>query len=124
MNSSNLKCSVILPTYNRYYSIRYAIQSVLRQTYKNWELVIVDDCSLPQISDNIANHIQELADTRIIYHRLPKSLGTSRARNIGIRLSTGEILLMAEDDIWLEEHCIEETIRMIIDKKADAICLT
>ncbi|MDH5771013.1 MAG: glycosyltransferase [Candidatus Bathyarchaeota archaeon] len=39
MNRNNLKCSVILPTYNRYYSIRYAIQSVLRQTYKNWELM-------------------------------------------------------------------------------------
>lgn len=103
MNRSNLKCSVILPTHNRYYSIKYAIQSVLRQTYKNWELIIIDDCSLPQISNNIASYIQELGDSRIIYQRLPKSLGTSRARNTGIKLSTGEILLMAEDDILFEE---------------------
>lgn len=118
MSRRNLKCSVILPTYNRYYSIKYAIQSVLRQTYKKWELVIVDDST----SCDTSNYIQQLNNPKVIYHKPKKKLGSARARNNAIKLSTGEILLMAEDDIWLEEHCIEEIVKTFTEQHADAVC--
>jgi len=95
MNRGNLKCSVILPTYNRYYSIKYAIQSVLRQTYENWELIVVDDST----SCNTSNYIRQLNKTKVLYCKPKRKLGSARTRNSAIKLSTGEILLMAEDDI-------------------------
>lgn len=118
MKHSNVKCSVILPTYNRYYSVKYAIQSVLRQTYRNWELIIIDDST----SCKTSNYIRQLNNPRVFCYKPKKRLGSARARNSAIRLSTGEILLMAEDDIWLEEQCLEEILRTIIQRNADAVC--
>jgi len=57
-----------------------------------------------------------------MYHKPEKKLGSTRARNSAIKLSTGEILLMAEDDIWLEEHCIEEVVKTLTQRNADVVC--
>ncbi len=92
----NEKISVILPTFNRENAIRKSIESILAQTYKNWELIIVNDCS----TDNTLSVIREYAnnDSRIkiinnsTNQKLPKSL------NIGFSNATGDFYTWTSDD--------------------------
>jgi glycosyltransferase involved in cell wall biosynthesis len=101
--------SVILPTHNRAYTIGYALLSLLRQTYANWEVIIVCDAC----TDNTLPYIQSFRDSRIRILTFNKRLGSPKARNLGIISSRGQILLMLEDDAYIEEHCLEEVVKAI-----------
>ena len=92
--------SVIIPTYNRGRLILDSINSVLNQTYKNIELIVVDDCS----TDNTEEILKSINDSRIKYVKLEKNSGACIARNKGIELSTGEFIAFNDsDDLWLPE---------------------
>jgi len=98
----NPTVSVIIPTYNRANLIGRAIQSVLNQTYKDFELIIVDDGS----TDNTKEVIKEFQkkDKKINYIRHEKNKGGSAARNTGIKLARGAyIAFLDSDDEWLPE---------------------
>ena len=75
--------SVVLPTYNRAYTISRAIDSVLNQTYSNLELIVVDDGS----NDDTRVVVESINDKRIKYIRNSKSTGAAFARNLGIKHS-------------------------------------
>ncbi len=92
--------SVIMPSYNHSRFIKEAIQSVLNQTFDDFELIIIDDSS----SDNSQEIIQKFAeiDSRIkpIFHK--KNMGIARTLNDGLRASKGEfIAFIASDDVWV-----------------------
>jgi glycosyltransferase involved in cell wall biosynthesis/SAM-dependent methyltransferase len=90
------KVSVILPTFNNAHSIGEALQSVLNQTYTDWELVIVDDGSV----DGTANIVSKFCDWRIRYI-YQANKGVSEARNVGIANSRGEyIAFLDADDLY------------------------
>lgn len=93
--------SIITPCYNASRTIGATIESVLSQTFLDWELLIIDDCS----SDNSAQIIQEytIKDPRIKYYKTKKSSGSpSYPRNIGIDHANGEyIAFLDSDDLWL-----------------------
>lgn len=93
--------SVITPVYNASHVIKETIESVINQTYKDWELLIIDDCSY----DNSAEIIKKYADKdkRIKYLKTSHSSGSpSLPRNIGIDNAKGEyIAFLDADDIWL-----------------------
>jgi glycosyltransferase involved in cell wall biosynthesis len=92
--------SVIIPTYNRARLLGRAIQSILNQTYPNFEIIIVDDCS----SDNTENVVRSLCDERIRYIRQEKNTGAVVARNRGIKAAIGEYVAFQDsDDEWLPE---------------------
>lgn len=89
--------SVILPTYNRAHLIGRSIQSVLDQTYKDFEIVVVDDGS----SDNTKEVIDSFSDMRIKYVRQQENRGASAVRNIGIKLAKGDYIAFQDsDDEW------------------------
>jgi len=95
-----MKVSVIIPTYNRAKLVKRAILSVLNQTYKDFELVVVDDGSF----DNTKDVLRSINDLRLKTIFLDKNMGVSAARNIGINESTGEVIaLLDSDDEWLEK---------------------
>jgi glycosyltransferase involved in cell wall biosynthesis len=97
----NSKISVIIPTHNRASSARRAISSVLAQTYQNFEIIVVDDCSSDKHS--IPDIVKTLNDDRVISVRHNESLGPSAARNTGINSSKGDyIAFLDDDDIWME----------------------
>lgn len=73
--------SVVLPTYNRAYTISRAIDSVLNQTYSNLELIVVDDGS----NDDTRVVVESINDERIKYIRNSKSMGAAFAQNLGIK---------------------------------------
>ena len=77
--------SVIIPTYNRERSIIKSVSSVLRQTYHNLELIVVDDGS----TDNTETVLKQIKDDRLIYVKRENE-GACAARNYGIELAKGE----------------------------------
>lgn len=91
--------SVIMPAYNAEKYIEEAVSSVLSQTYKNWELLILDDCS-SDCTAEIAEYFASL-DTRIRLLRNPQNMGVAKTRNRGFDIAKGEwIALLDSDDVW------------------------
>lgn len=89
--------SVIMPSWNTAEYIGDSIQSVLNQTYSNWELLIVDDCS----SDNTDEVVKSFQDERIIYLKNEKNSGAALTRNRALREAKGEwIAFLDSDDLW------------------------
>lgn len=89
--------SIILPTYNRQNTISRSIKSVINQTYKDWELIIVDDAS----TDDTKNYVLRFTDPRIKYYKLDKNLGACYARNYGIKRAKGTYIAFQDsDDEW------------------------
>ena len=95
----NSLVSIITPSYNSSKFIIDCIASVFSQTYKNWEMIIVDDCS----EDNSKEIISELStkDKRINPIFLEKNVGAAEARNTAIRQSKGKyVAFLDSDDLW------------------------
>ncbi|MDE6319711.1 MAG: glycosyltransferase, partial [Lachnospiraceae bacterium] len=91
--------SVIMPVYNCEAFVGEAIQSVVSQTYKNIELIIVDDCSTDRTADVIARF--QKINTHIKYFKLDINSGAAQSRNYAIKMATGEYLAFLDsDDIW------------------------
>lgn len=94
--------SIITPVFNAGRYLEQTILSVLKQSYENWELLLIDDCS----SDNSGSIIRKYAenDQRIIYHRLDRNCGAAVARNTAISLANGEYLAFLDsDDLWMPD---------------------
>jgi len=89
--------SVIIPTYNRSRLVREACQSVLQQTYADFEVLVVDDGS----TDDTGSVIGQIADSRVKYLYKKENGGQSSARNLGLVRATGEYISFLEaDDLW------------------------
>jgi len=98
--AKNPTVSVVIPTYNRAHLLGRAIQSVLNQTYQDFELIVVDDGS----SDNTEEVVTNFADPRINYLRHEQNRGAATARNTAIKTARGEyIAFLDSDDEWLPE---------------------
>jgi glycosyltransferase involved in cell wall biosynthesis len=94
-----LYVSIILPTYNRKLLLGRAIQSILDQSYQNFEIIVVDDCS----SDNTDKFVKSIKDKRIQYIQLKKRKGANIARNTGIKAAKGDYIAFQDsDDVWLD----------------------
>ncbi|HEC65389.1 MAG TPA: glycosyltransferase family 2 protein [bacterium] len=97
---NNPTVSVVIPTYNRAHLIGRAIQSVLDQTYQDFEIIVVDDGS----RDNTCEVINDFDDERIRYIRHQGNRGGAVARNTGIKAARGEYTAFQDsDDEWLPE---------------------
>lgn len=104
--------SIIMPSYNCAKFIEESIRSVLAQTYTNWELLIVDDCS----KDNTAEIVKSFNDPRILYQRNKHNSGAAVTRNIALRLAKGRyIAFLDSDDLWMPTK-LEKQIEFIEKK--------
>lgn len=103
--------SIIMPSYNTAPFIKKTIQSVLNQTYANWELIIVDDCS----TDNTDEILETIKDPRIRYFKNEKNSGAAVSRNKALREASGQwIAYLDSDDLWMPEK-LEKQIRFMVD---------
>ena len=92
--------SVILPTYNRKDLVAKSIQSVLDQTYRDFELIIIDDAS----TDGTEEVIKEFSDPRILFRKHTENKGGAVARNTGINAAKGAFIAFQDsDDVWLPD---------------------
>ena len=102
--------SIIMPSYNTASFIAESIQSVLAQSYKDWELIIVDDCS-PDNTDDVVRPY--LSDERIKYLKNEKNSGAAVSRNRALREAKGKwIAFLDSDDLWMPEK-LEKQIRFM-----------
>lgn len=106
--------SIITPIYNSELYIEKTIKSILNQTYKKFELIIVDDCSVDrgfEIVDTFAK-----LDSRIKLIKLEMNSGAAIARNKGLELATGRFIAFCDcDDIWFENK-LENQINFMLEK--------
>lgn len=103
--------SIVLPVYNGAKFLRESLDSILAQTYTNWELLILDDCSsddTPAISMEYAEK-----DSRICYHRNEKNLRLPGNLNRGFSLSAGEYLTWTSDDNMFRPTALERMVEVL-----------
>lgn len=114
-----MKISIIITAYNVDKFIERAVKSVLSQTYKNIEVVIVEDCS----TDNTKDIIEQLANeddrVKIVYHEENKGAGWGRRD--GIEASTGDYFITVDGDDWLDETFIESLVKKAEETDADVV---
>lgn len=91
--------SIVTPMHNAVNTIALTIQSVQKQTYENWEMIIVDDCSSDESVQIAKNYAEE--DTRIIVISNPTNMGVAKTRNFAIEHAKGQyIAFLDSDDLW------------------------
>jgi len=101
--------SIVIPTYNRANFLEKAVQSVLNQTFKDFELIIVDDGSVDNTKEVIKQYVEK--DPRVKYFYQKNSGGTSVPRNVGIENSKGSYLAFLDsDDQWLPEKLEKQVL--------------
>jgi glycosyltransferase involved in cell wall biosynthesis len=107
--------SVIIPTYNRSKLLKECLNSILKQTYDDFEILIIDDGSTDDTEQIVVN-----LDKRVNYHRLQKTGNISTLRNYGVRHSRGEhIAFCDDDDIW---HPQKLEIQLAYIENFDIMC--
>ena len=82
--------SIIIPVYNTQKFFKKCIESVIEQTYKNIEIIIINDCGTDNIEKIILDYKEK--DNRIIYKSNKRNLGVGQSRNIGLELSKGKYI--------------------------------
>jgi len=104
--------SIIIATYNREKYLKRAIQSIFEQSYKNFEIIIVDDST----NDKVAKIVQEIKNEHdnIIYIKNDQRLGFTKSLNKGIEIARGKyIARLDDDDFWADKKKLEKQIRFL-----------
>ncbi|TKZ35792.1 glycosyltransferase [Brachyspira catarrhinii] len=109
--------SIIIPTYNGEKYISETIDSILNQTYKNWELIIIDDGSTDSTNNIVNKYIEK--DSRISYYKNEKNMKQAYSLNRGFSLSKGNYLTWTADDNILLPNCIEILITFLLNNNCD-----
>ena len=117
----NYKISVIIPTYNRAHIIKDALNSVLMQTYSNWECIVIDDGSTDH-TERIINELVSI-DNRIKYIRRPSSRnkGAATCRNIGLENVTGDYIQFLDSDDFIATNKFEVQIKLLKNENLTTI---
>lgn len=112
------KVTVIIPAYNAELYIKETVDSVIKQTYKNLEIIIVDDGSKDS-TGIIADEYSTLDNRVVTIHQ--KNGGLPAARNTGIKASKGKYFFFLDADDWLEPDCIEKLVECQCETDADLV---
>lgn len=103
--------SVVTPMYNSEQYIGETIASVRNQSYENWEMIIVDDCSTDQSADIVKKQMEE--DARIHYYQNNENKGVAQSRNMAIKKAQGRYLAFLDsDDIWMKDKLEKQVTYM------------
>ena len=114
LDVSNIKVSIVVPFYNRINYLLETIDSIKKQTHKNWELILINDGSTEDI-----DKVKQLCDDKIILYDNSYGKGVSSARNLGMDIAEGDYLAFLDsDDLWLEDK-IEKHLKNIVLIGAD-----
>lgn len=115
----NPMISVIIPTYNRVTVITRAIRSVQKQTYQDFEIIVVDDGS----TDDTEKVIHSFNESRITYIKHERNLNGAVARNTGINVAKGRyIAFLDSDDEWLPEKLEKQLFKLQLSRNENVLC--
>ena len=110
--------SIVTPVYNAEKYIEQTIDMVRKQTFTDWELILVEDCSKDNSAEVLRKVTEELQDDRIRVIYKEQNEGAAKARNTGIDVATGRYLAFLDaDDIWMESKLSDE-LAFLQEKKA------
>lgn len=114
-----IRFSIIVPLYNKAIYVRKALDSVASQTYKDWELIIVDDGSTDNSLTMVQEYIESERMSELVKERIiilsQKNSGVAAARNRGVAASHGECVCFLDADDWWEQTFLEEMDRLIAE---------
>lgn len=106
MNTPNV--SVIIPMHNGELYISRCIESVINQSYKNIEIIVVDDCSDDNSCKIVNDYINEFSQIKYVKNNV--CMGAASTRNLGLYLSDAQFILFLDCDDWIDLNCIEKAI--------------
>ena len=112
------KISIIIPVYNVEQYIKNCLESVINQTYDNWEIILIDDGSTDN-SKAIYENIAIKNDKIKIFKQTNK--GVSAARNLGIEKAQGDYIVFLDADDWIEKKFLERMLEVIENEDADIV---
>ena len=110
--------SVIVPIYNVEKYLKRCVDSIIKQTYKNIEIILVDDGS-PDNCNRICDEYTQIDKRVKVIHK--KNGGLSSARNAGLDISKGEYICFIDSDDWVSENFVEFLLKNIVKEKSDII---
>lgn len=116
---NNKLISIIVPVYNSEKYLQKCIDSILCQTYKNLELILIDDGSDDQSKVICEKYYFNDDRVKLITQ---KNKGVSFSRNLGIEISQGYYICFVDSDDWIEQNCLEYCIDLLEKNNADIIC--
>lgn len=109
---NNMMVSIITPVYNCEKLLSKTIESVINQTYTDWEMLLVDDCSLDNSADIVKKYMKK--DSRIKYFKLKENSGAAIARNKALKESKGRFIAYLDaDDLWKNEK-LEKQVNFML----------
>ncbi len=120
INKNKPKISVILPTYNSAEFIKESILSILNQSIRDFELLIIDDCS----TDNTFQILNLINDHRIIVYRNEQNLGLTKTLNVGLQLSRGEYIARMDADDISHKNRFFHQLRLMENNHNICVCGT
>ena len=113
--------SIIVPIYNVENYLRQCLDSIVSQTYQNFECLLINDGS----SDNSADICREYIEKDSSFRYFEKeNVGVSSARNLGIERSKGQYITFIDSDDWVDSEYLEVLYRALIEEKADIAITT
>lgn len=114
---NNPKISVITTVYNVGEYIDKTIQSMISQSFKDWEMVLVNDCT----KDDSVEKIKQYNDSRLVLINNVENIGAGKSRQVGIDNAKGDYILFLDGDDWLNEDCLEKLYDAAIQEGADIV---
>lgn len=116
--------SIIIPTYNRAHLIGETLDSVIAQTYQNWECIVVDDGSIDYTAELLDFYCAK--DTRIHYYTRPQDRlkGANACRNYGFEMSKGYYINWFDSDDVMDPHLLQEKIELLKSNSTYDYCLS
>lgn len=118
MQDEHILFSIVVPVYKVEKYLSRCIESILHQSYGNFELILVDDGS-PDDSPRICDEYSKIDKRVHVIHA--ENSGVSAARNLGISFATGDWVLFSDSDDWLEKDTLKKAYEMIMKKQCDVI---
>ena len=115
----NKKVSIIVPCYNSEKFLRYSLNSIINQIYKNLEIIIIDDSSTDRTKELIKKYSSK--DERIIPFYSERNKGVSHARNIGLRVCTGDYVMFVDSDDIISKNAVEILLKKAMDKNVELV---
>lgn len=118
---NKVELSVIVPCYNTEKFIRKCVESILNQTYKNLEIILVDDCSTDKTYNILKQYAKDYVNIQIIKNE--KNSGAGYSRNSALKVANGKYISYIDSDDYIDSDYYEEMIKTVKQNKADiAVC--
>jgi len=116
-----MKFSIITPVYNSFSKMNAYFQSLENQTYKNFELILIDDCSTDNSYEELLNYKQRTSNIDIKLVQNEKNTGPGLARNVGLDYVAGDYITFIDSDDYIEKKCLENIYKIVRHNNIDCL---